>query len=108
MIVTIAERKARAIDRLTSGAALVQAALAMHAVEHGGRYVVFGSFARGEIRPDSDFDVMVDFPVALERVARDVAERACRTHGLVPDVLLKSEVSDELMRRITRDGLTLS
>lgn len=85
----------------------MRAALATHALEHGGRYVVFGSFARGDIRPDSDFDLMVDFSAASERAARDVAEATCRKHGLVPDVHLKSEVSDALMRRLVRDGVAL-
>ncbi len=107
MIVTIAERKAQAIEHLKAAFASVIATLRSHAVEQGGRYVVFGSSARGDIRPDSDFDVMVDFPTPLERAARDLAETVCRAHGLVPDVHLKSEVSDSLMRRIVRDGLTL-
>lgn len=107
MIVTIAERKAQAIERLSSAFARVREALTRHAREYGGRYVVFGSFARDDIRPDSDLDLMVDFPASSERAARDLAEAACRKHGLVPDVHLKSEVSDGLMRRIIRDGVAL-
>ena len=107
MIVTIAERKAQAIERLGAAYALVRMALADHAVAHGGRYVVFGSFARGDIRPESDVDLMVDFPAKAERGARDLAEATCRAHGLVPDVHLKSEVSDALMRRIARDGTAI-
>lgn len=107
MIVTIAERKAQAIERLRSAFASTKAALERHAVAHGGRYVVFGSFARDDIRTDSDVDLMVDFPGKSERAAREIAETACRADGLVPDVYLKSEVSDALMRRILRDGVNV-
>ena len=107
MIVTIPERKAQAVARLSAAATLAKADLAAYALEHGGSFTIFGSFARGEIRPGSDFDVMADFAVDLERDARDAAETICRAHGLVPDVHLRSEVSDSLMKRISRDGVAL-
>ena len=108
MIVTVAERKAQAIARLKTAFASTRAALAAYAAERRGRFVIFGSFARDDIRPGSDIDLIVDFPTDKERSARDAAEAICRENGLVPDVHLRSEASDALMRRVARDGIVLS
>ncbi len=107
MVVTLAERKSRAIARLKAGFEPATVALAAYAAARGGRFVIFGSFARGDIHIDSDCDVMVEFPTTLARDARDAAETILREHGLVPDVHLVSEVSDALMQRVLRDGVSL-
>lgn len=107
MIVTVPLRRAKAMARLHAASASVIHALRAFATANGGRYVVFGSFARGDFAPSSDFDVMVDFPAARERDARAYAETVCRDAGLEPDVHLASDVSDRLMLRVTRDGLVL-
>ena len=107
MIVTLRERKAREIERKAVAAAAATAALASYAVDHGGSFMVFGSFARGDFGPTSDFDVLVAFPADRERDARDAAEAPCRSVDLVPDMHLASEVSDALLRRIRRDGRTV-
>ena len=107
MVVTLAERKSRAVARLKTGYEAATVALAAYAAAHGGRFVVFGSFARGDIHPESDCDVMVDFRETLVRDARDAAEAILRDHGLDPDVHLLWEVSDSLMQRILRDGIAL-
>ena len=62
--------------------------------------MVFGSAARGDIRFDSDFDLVVDFPPAKERGALEFAERACVEHGLRPDLRLMSEISPHFVERI--------
>lgn len=107
MVVTLTERKSRAIARSKAGFESATTSLAAYAAARGGRFVIFGSFARGDIHPDSDCDVMVDFPTNIARDARDAAETILREHGLVPDVHLVSEVSDGLMQRIQRDGVGL-
>jgi predicted nucleotidyltransferase len=108
MVATVAERKARKLEHLRSSAKQVMAELRSYARRHHARFLVFGSIARDEPRFDSDFDVLVDFPPALERAARDYAEAACRRHGLSPDVHLISEASDGLMLRVRRDAVVLS
>ena len=62
MYVTVVERKARQIERLKAASADVMAALRTYATEHGGRFLIFGSFAREEVTRDSDLDVLVEFP----------------------------------------------
>jgi predicted nucleotidyltransferase len=107
VIVTIDERKARKVEDLHSGSRKVMSDLTSYALTHHGKFVIFGSTARGELRFDSDFDVVVDFPPQFERLARDYAERVCVGHGVRPDVHLKSEASAALMQRVERDGVIL-
>lgn len=107
MIVKVAERKQRQVDRIRSAVAAVEPALAAYARRHGGRFVVFGSAARGDLRHDSDYDLMVDFALPIERQARDYAEMLCIDAGLHPDVHLKPDLSAALLERIARDGRVL-
>ena len=78
--------------------------LASYAAEHSGRFVLFGSAARGETRHDSDLDILVDFPAEAERDAGDHAERLCIEHGIKSDLHLASEALPELLDRVSRDG----
>jgi hypothetical protein len=68
---TVAERKRRSAERLAAAADAVIRELADYARKTGGpgRFIVFGSAASGEMRYDSDFDVIVDFPAAEEAAA---------------------------------------
>ena len=106
VILTWTERDRRRVERRKSAVAAARVELLNHAREHGGRYVLFGSVARGEDRPDSDVDVMVDFP-GREAAAGNDAEIICARNGLKPDVWLKRYVGDELMARIRREGVVL-
>lgn len=107
MIVTIAERKARQVDRIRAAMRRVETALVDYARQRGGHFLVFGSAGRGDVRHDSDFDVLVEFPAAIEREARDFAERICIEHGIRPDVHLASDASPALLTRVRRDGRPL-
>jgi predicted nucleotidyltransferase len=106
-ILTWAERDRRRLAAHKASVAAVRAALAHFAKTNGGRFVLFGSVARGEDRPGSDVDVMVDFPEAIQRQAALFAEEACSGHGLRADVWPKVYVGDALMARIDHDGVVL-
>jgi hypothetical protein len=108
IVVTVAERKARAVEQLRAASREVMADLRAYASKHRGKFLVFGSTARGELGPDSDFDVVVDFPAALERPARDYAEDVCIRRGIRPDIFLISEASEALLVRVRRDAVVLS
>jgi predicted nucleotidyltransferase len=80
------------------------------------RAILFGSRARGDERPDSDYDVAVivaeeaDIPLARERasgLAFDFFRR--RRLDVAPLVLRGSKLSgpSELARRIAADGIPL-
>lgn len=107
MIVTIAERKQMQVDGIRKAIAAVEPVLADYARRHGGRFVVFGSAASDDVRHDSDYDLMVDFALPIERRARDFAERLCIDAGLRADVHLKPDLPPALMERIDRDGRVL-
>lgn len=62
MIVTIAERKQREADRRTRAAEEIARRLAEYGDRQGGRFLLYGSAARGTMTYDSDIDLLIDFP----------------------------------------------
>lgn len=83
------------------------AELAAYAREHGGRFILFGSAARGELRHDSDVDIMVDFPRGLEREAWLFAEERAWALKLKPDMSDKGWSGRRLWERVHREGRVL-
>ena len=69
---------------------------------HGTRRIaLFGSFVRGEARPDSDVDLIVDFAqptgfLALVRLERELSEAL----GRKVDLLTEQAISPHLRDRI--------
>lgn len=108
MVVTVLERKTRKVERLRAAVKAVMARLKDYADLNAGRYVVFGSAAREQLSFDSDLDVIVDFPGALERQANDFAEMVCRECAVPADIRLIGDASPALMARVHRDGVVLS
>jgi predicted nucleotidyltransferase len=53
----------------------------------GGRFLLYGSAARGEIRFDSDIDLLVDFPADSESEAWRLAEDVCAAHGMEANIM---------------------
>jgi len=106
-ILTWAERDRRRLAAHKTAVAGAREELARYAREHGGRYVLFGSVARGDDRPGSDIDIMADFPERETRAASE-AEFICARHGLKADVWPKGYVGDKLMARIDREGVVLA
>jgi predicted nucleotidyltransferase len=100
-VVTVSERKARETERLRKAAAEIIAELTRYAEAHHGRYLVFGSVATGAIRPDSDFDVVVDFPEEAERAAIDEVETLCARHGMLADVHSARTSGPNFLKRIS-------
>ena len=77
--VTLKERKARALQERRAALDRVLPRLAEEAARFRGQYVLFGSAARGELRANSDIDLLADFPVGV-RIGGDLRGRArlCR------------------------------
>ena len=86
-IVTLTERKmAEAARRAAAVEALVPV-FSDYACQHGGRFLLFGSAARGQMKYDSDVDLLLDFPEEAFGFAWDFAETVCWDCGLKPDLL---------------------
>ncbi|MXX91133.1 MAG: hypothetical protein F4213_16605 [Boseongicola sp. SB0677_bin_26] len=107
-IVTVAERKAREAARRAEAAGRVMERLRGYAASHGGRFVVFGSAARGEMRYSSDIDIWADFSREREFDAVHFSEEACAKEDLPCDVLFCGTPSAAFMDMIKDDTVELA
>jgi predicted nucleotidyltransferase len=102
-IVTLKERKAAEVDRRRRAVEDLRSALAAYARQHGGRFLLFGSAARGDMRYNSDVDILVDFPPDQMDDAWNFAERACWDRRLEPDITPFSWCKGRFLERVTPD-----
>lgn len=94
-----AASKQEVMDRLAAQAAAIRAL----GVE---RLSVFGSFVRGEQRPDSDVDVLVEFASARKSYTRflDLADLLERTLGRAVEVVTTEGLSPHLGPKILAEA----
>jgi hypothetical protein len=85
-IVTLPARKAAEANRRRLAVETLRDVLADYARTNGGRFLLFGSAARGQMRYDSDVDILVDFPPDMLDAAWVFAEQACWDLRLEPDI----------------------
>ena len=102
-IVTLTERKAAEAERRRRAVDALRTTLAAYARDHGGRFLLFGSAARGAMRYDSDVDILADFPADALDAAWNFAERACWDRGLEPDITPFAWCKDRFLARVTPD-----
>jgi predicted nucleotidyltransferase len=107
MIVTLAERKKARTKQIRQGIERLKAELADYAKSNHGRYWLYGSAASGNLRYDSDADILVDFEPAALSAAMTFAEDACARLGLRPDIKPKSWCKAEFLQRIEPKALVL-
>lgn len=105
--VTMSERKAAQRDAIAQAVADLRPALAEYARRHGGRFLLYGSAARGGLRHDSDVDLLVDFPDAEQSAAWRFAEQACWDRGVTPDIRPFGWCSAEFLAHVLPDAVTL-
>lgn len=78
--------------------------------EYGARRIrVFGSVARGEERPDSDIDFLVDFPVGYDLIGQRMAlaDRLAEITGRRLDLIPEHELNRHLREAILREAVDL-
>jgi predicted nucleotidyltransferase len=107
MIVTLAQRKKARVDQIRQGIEHLRAALAEYARNNDGRFWLYGSAASGDLRYDSDADILVDFDPAALPAAMSFAEETCVRLGLKPDIKPKSWCKAEFLQRIEPMALVL-
>lgn len=106
-IVTIAERKARALKRRKDDVDAVIGDLRDYAARKGGRFMVFGSAAKGLLREDSDLDVLVDFPPEDEREAFEFLELACLGRNVPCDAQYMPRHETAFLQRVRKHAIVL-
>jgi predicted nucleotidyltransferase len=104
---TLRDRTSAEVARMQAAVAELKPMLAAYAREHGGRFVLFGSAARREMRPDSDVDIYVDFPGRAESEAARFAEELSWRFGVRPDILAFGSPAGRLRERVEKEGLVL-
>ncbi|WP_170923176.1 nucleotidyltransferase domain-containing protein [Fulvimarina manganoxydans] len=93
------ERKALEANRRRAAADSVMDALERYAKAHGGRFHVVGSAVTGQMRYDSDLDVLVEFPPNHEHDAFTFVEDLCIEHRLPLDALAFRTMSARFLAR---------
>jgi predicted nucleotidyltransferase len=75
--------------------------------EKSGRFVLFGSVARRSPRPDSDVDLLIDFPPAAEDAAFTYAEAACSNLRIKADMRPYRYCSAKFLAHIAPDMVVI-
>jgi predicted nucleotidyltransferase len=86
MYLCIEQRKAREAERRAAVPDRLEAELADFASRRGGRYMIYGSLARGEARYDSDVDLLAGFPAEYKGEAWGFAESVRAEIGIEWDI----------------------
>jgi predicted nucleotidyltransferase len=107
MIVTLAERKEARVAQIRSGIEQLRVELTGYARRHRGRFWLYGSAASGNVRYDSDVDLLVDFEPNELSAAMSFAEDVCRRLSLMADLKPKSWCTDAFVDRIAPKALVL-
>jgi predicted nucleotidyltransferase len=74
------------VGKISDGVVKLKAALDEYARRHHGRFLLYGSIARGDYRFNSDVDILVDFAENETDKAWQFAEQSCLDFGLIPDI----------------------
>lgn len=104
---TLRERHDRKLASYRDAVEALKLVLSTYAREHGGRFILFGSAARGTPHDQSDVDIIVDFPDRAAVPACSFADERCWALGLTPDVRPVGWTSDKVVARALEEGTVL-
>lgn len=107
-IVTLKERHRRRMERMEAAIVAIDAALTAYGREHGGRFIRYGSTAKGRMHAQSDVDIIADFPIEDAGPATTFAEDICAAHEMPADARSITYASQKLVDRALAEGIVLS
>ena len=107
-IVTLKERHRRKMERMAQALVEIDAALTAYAREHGGRFIRYGSTAKGQMRQHSDVDLIADFRGEASLEAASYAESLCYSKDMKPDVSASAYVSDRFKAMVIEQAVVLA
>jgi predicted nucleotidyltransferase len=102
-IITLTERKATEAARRTAAVEELVPVLTEYARKHGGRFLLFGSAARGQMKFTSDVDLLMDFPPETLDEAWKFAEAECWDRNVKPDLIPYSWCKTAFLDHIAPD-----
>lgn len=94
----------REVERRRKAALALRDLMREVAPRLGGRFILYGSAARDDLRADSDIDVLLDFPLERQAEAYRVLEEASSSWKVKVDILPRSVVSDRFFEHIMKDA----
>ena len=103
-VATLAQRKAAEASRRRTAAARMEVDLAELGMRLGGSFILFGSYVLGEMRFDSDLDLLIDMPADVVAQAFAEAEAMGRHHDLPLDLHDAATASPDFVTRVRRNG----
>jgi predicted nucleotidyltransferase len=106
-VVTLDERKRARVAEIRDAVARLRQELADYGKTHGGRFWLYGSAVTGQIRYDSDIDVLVDFDSSRQADAFDFLEAACARLRLKLDARPKARCTRAFIDRIAPKAVVL-
>lgn len=105
--VTLAERHRRKMEHMRASLEEIDGLLARYARRHGGRFIRYGSTAKGRAMAHSDVDIIADFADDASLGAASYAEELLIDRKLKPDVRPSAFVSDRFIALVAEDGVIL-
>ena len=107
MLLTVAQRGEKEARRRAEAAALACSSLSEHARRLGGRYILYGSAARGTMGWESDLDILLDFPSGSEAEAWRAAETVCRENDVPLDIMPMAWTEPRFVEKVLQEGIVL-
>ena len=105
-VVTLAERHLRKMEQMERAIVEIDARLTAYAREQGGRFIRYGSTAKGRMRQHSDDDIIADFgDPDVTQDAANCAETICAEVQMKPDV--RYYVSPAFLKTVIDYGIVL-
>jgi hypothetical protein len=108
LYLTLSERKAAQRAAIAQAVMELRAVLADCARANGGRFLLYGSAARGDLNYDSAVNLLLDFPEDRQATAWRFAEQACWDRGVEPDIRPLAWCSHFFLNRVLTDAIVLA